>query len=73
MNTTPHAKWVRFPYYLELTGETRSTWYKLKDEGEFFEGIHYKTDKAKRVWINTEAMEAWLLGSNVRRSNQHAA
>ena len=62
--------WVRLPKYLKETGETRSMFYKLKDEGHFYEGIHYQYDKAKRVWVNIKAMEAWLMGKRAQPSSR---
>ena len=54
--------WVRLQQYLKLTGEARSTWYLLKDEGELLEGIHFRYDNRNRVWVNLKAMTSWVEG-----------
>ena len=61
-------KWIRQNKYLELSGESRSTFLKLRNEGFLAEGIHYKIDPLNRIWINIEAMDQWVEGKvNSRR------
>ncbi|GAA0685357.1 hypothetical protein GCM10009104_08660 [Marinobacterium maritimum] len=60
--------WVRLNKYLKDTGEARSTWYALKDNGELLEGVHFRYDSKNRVWVNLKAMAAWVEGKQPKRT-----
>lgn len=55
-------KWVRLNRYLELSGETRNSFRHLQVSGLLAEGVHYRHDHLKRVWVNVEEMERWVEG-----------
>lgn len=57
--------WIRLPHYLKQTGESRSTFLKLRNEGELVEGFHYQIDTRGRLWVNNEAMMLWVEGETV--------
>lgn len=60
--------WVRLPKYLQDTGESRSTFLKLRKEGRLAQGVHYREDPLDRVWVNTEAMTQWVEGNLLPRA-----
>jgi hypothetical protein len=64
--------WVRQNKYFELTGEKRATFSKLRADGQLADGIHYRLDPLGRVWVNTEAMTAWVTGQAPRRNSRRA-
>lgn len=56
------SDWVRLTKYLSDTGESRSTFLKLRTEGRLAEGVHYTNDPLNRLWVNRRAMMAWVEG-----------
>ncbi|GGO89220.1 hypothetical protein GCM10011348_46460 [Marinobacterium nitratireducens] len=58
--------------YLENSGESRSRFYDLREQGEYLEGVHYHYDKRGKVWIDDEAMAAWVRGEKPKRSRRVA-
>lgn len=67
-STIMHTKWVRLEHYLRLSGESRRTFDDLKKDGHLAQGIHWKKDPKRRVWVNTEAMEKWVEGQPLPRA-----
>lgn len=65
MKDIGHTKWVRLQHYLRLSGESERTFRKLRAEGFLAEGLHYREDALKRLWVNTEAMTLWLEGQQL--------
>jgi predicted DNA-binding transcriptional regulator AlpA len=66
-------EWVRLQTYLSQTGESRSTWYRLRESGELLEDKHYRLDKSGRVWVNVRAMSSWLENKTAARRRRSAA
>jgi hypothetical protein len=66
-------KWIRLSKYLQDSGESRATFYRLRDEGELLETIHYQYDPRQRVWVNLEAMASWVEGKPVKQKRQSVA
>jgi len=64
--------WIRLPQYLATTGENRRTWNRLIEEGDLFEGTHYRYDNRNRVWVNIKAMSAWVEGKKPRKRRNAA-
>ena len=61
--STTRMKWVRLNRYCELSGETPDSFQNLRRKGLVAEGIHWKYDGLKRIWVNTEAMDRWVESS----------
>ncbi len=67
-----NIEWMRLPQYLKVTGESRSIWYELRESGELLEGVHYRYDNRKRVWVNLKAMTAWVEGRRPQKRRSAA-
>lgn len=65
--------WVRLAKYLADSGESRATFYRLRDEGDLLETIHYRHDPRGRVWVNLEAMASWVEGKPVKQKRRSVA
>lgn len=66
-------EWVRLQAYLNQTGESRRTWYRLKDSGELLENKHYRYDTRGRIWVNLGAMSLWVENKKVGRKRRSVA
>jgi hypothetical protein len=66
-------EWVRLAKYLHDSGESRATFYRLRDEGVLLETVHYRYDPRNRVWVNTEAMTAWVTGKVLKPKRRSVA
>ena len=53
-------EWVRLKTYLQETGESRATWYRVRADGMLLENKHYRHDQRGRVWVNIKAMKSWV-------------
>lgn len=55
-------KWTRLNKYLDLSGDTRDAVYQRRRCGKWLDGIHWRRDPDGNLWINIEAVTAWVNG-----------
>jgi hypothetical protein len=55
-------KWVLLTKFAEETGYTEAAVRQKIQRGDFVKGVHWRHSPDKRVQINLEAYEQWVLG-----------
>lgn len=56
------VRWVKLMKYCELTGDTPDAVHSKRRKGQFVDGVHCRLAPDGNIWVNLEAVDAWVLG-----------
>ncbi len=63
--------WVKLDKYCELSGDTKDAVHAKRRKGWWQDGVHCRVAQDGNLWINLEAVNAWVAGKPLE--HQHAA
>lgn len=56
-------KWVKLKKYCADSGETPASVHAKRRAGQFIDGVHTRVADDGNLWVNVEAVDAWVEGA----------